>query len=75
VAGELSLKRQDCEVVGVKELDGKISDRIRSGEIPADNLSKGRDLSEQPPSDDTVRSAEGHGLGKGATTARNGGAS
>lgn len=59
----------------MKELDGKTSNRIRSGEIPADSLSKGRDLSEQPPSDDAVRSAQGHGLGQGATTARNGGAS
>ena len=57
------------------KLSGSTSDRIRSGDIPADALSKGRDLGEAPPSDAAVRSAQGHGLGSGATTARNGGAS
>lgn len=59
----------------MKELSGKTSDRIRSGEIPADSLSKGRDLGQEPPSSSAVRNAEGHGLGNGATSARNGGAS
>jgi hypothetical protein len=57
----------------VKELSGKISDRIRSGEIPADYLPKGRTAQEPPPSTDAVLNARGHGLGAGATDARNGG--
>lgn len=58
----------------MEKLSGKTSDRIRSGEIPADSLAKGRDLGEAPPTPEAIRAAEGHGLGAGATEARNGGA-
>jgi hypothetical protein len=59
----------------MKELDGKTSDRIRSGEIPPEAIAKGRDAGQPEPPADAVRNAEGHGLGNGATSGRSGGAS
>lgn len=57
------------------ELGGRTSDRIRSGEIPSDAVptNKARPVSDETPSMAAVRQAEGHGLGSGATHARNGG--
>lgn len=63
------------------ELSGKISDRIRITDpkdpnyIPSSAFTKGRDLGEEPPSESAIRSARGHGLGRGAMRERNGGAS
>lgn len=57
----------------MKELQGSTSDRIRSGDIPADSLNPGRNQPEPPA--EAVRQAEGHGLGRGATPGRNGGVS
>jgi hypothetical protein len=48
----------------VHELRGKTSDRIRSGEIAAGKIER----PPETPSTEAVRDAEGHGLGKGATT-------
>lgn len=65
----------------LQELSGKISDRVRITDpnnpkyIPSSAFTKGRDLGEAPPSGRAVRDAEGHGLGRGATRERNGGAS
>lgn len=65
----------------MKELNGKISDRIRITDpenpdfIPSSAFTKGRDLGEEPPSAEAIRAAKGRGLGKGATRERNGGAS
>lgn len=44
-------------------LSGKISDRIRSGEIAAGKVERAK----EEPSTDAVRSGEGHSMGKGAT--------
>lgn len=56
-------------------LGGKTSDRIRSGDIPKDAVptNRARAAADETPSMDAVRRAEGHGLGRGATTGRNGG--
>lgn len=65
----------------MKELNGKISDRVRITDprdpdfIPSSAFSKGRDLSDDPPSAEAVKAAKGRGLGRGATRERNGGAS
>lgn len=50
----------------MKPLKGKISDKIRSGELPADvNVTKLRDMGEvAPPSPQAVRDARGQGVGK-----------
>ena len=61
------------EGLSMRELDGKTSARIRSGEINPDALAKGRDLRDEPPSPAAVRHAECHGMGRGATSVRNGG--
>lgn len=54
-------------------LSGKISDRIRNGNIPAESLTKVRvETAEEMPTPDQVRRASGRGLGSGATRARNG---
>lgn len=55
-------------------LSGKITDRIKSGDIPAEATKK-VDRADDKPSVKAIKSAEGHGLGKGATRGRNGGAS
>lgn len=44
-------------------LPGKISDRIRSGEIAAGKVERAK----EEPSSDAVRGGEGHAMGKGAT--------
>lgn len=55
----------------MKFLSGPISDRIRSGEIDASTLNKPRtSTAEEAPTPSAIRSAEGHGLGSGATSAR-----
>lgn len=55
----------------MKFLSGKISDRIESGEIPAEAVANNRvSSSDQVPPAGAVRHAEGHGLGRGATTDR-----
>lgn len=66
----------------MKELNGKISDRIRITDpkdpsfIPSSALTKGRTIrDEEPPSAEAIRSAKGQGLGQGAERRRNGGAS
>lgn len=68
-----------CGDVGgqrVKDLDGKTSDRIRSGEIPPEALAKGRvETFEEMPDIEYVKHGGGRGLGQGATRKRNGGAS
>lgn len=46
------------------ELSGKISDRIRSGEIPADPLAPRFEADDRPKAS-SVRHGEGHGLGDG----------
>lgn len=46
------------------ELSGKISDRIRSGDIAPSTLHPTR--TQPAPSSEAVRGAEGHGLGDGA---------
>jgi hypothetical protein len=53
---------------------GKITKRIKSGEIPPAAVDYKRQ-GDPPPSSQTVRDAGGHGLGKGAHRRRNGGAS
>jgi hypothetical protein len=54
-------------------LSGKISDRIRGGDLPKNVQVTGpRADADDRPSAKAVRSAKGHGLGKGATRARNG---
>jgi hypothetical protein len=53
------------------ELSGKISDRIRRGEIDADPLAP-RTYVDDRPRPESLRQAEGHGLGTGATRARSG---
>lgn len=55
-------------------VSGPISDRIRSGDIPADAFPTTRPATEEEqPTTAALHRAEGHGLGRGATTARNGG--
>lgn len=54
------------------ELSGKISDRIRSGDIPADSISSKRPPFYDPPKADSIRHGSGQGLGQGATRARAG---
>lgn len=44
-------------------LPGKISDRIRSGEIVASNVHR----EPEQPSPDAVRDGKGHSMGNGAT--------
>ena len=46
-------------------LFGKISDRIRSGDIPADAVTSERSSSPEP-SAKSVKRASGRGLGRGA---------
>jgi hypothetical protein len=53
------------------DLPGKISDRIRAGQVPADLKFKGTD-GDPPPSPTAIRNAAGLGLGRGATRARSG---
>lgn len=56
----------------VFSVGGKVSDRISSGEIPDAYLARRRTVTEdEQPSVDALLSAEGHGLGRGATSARN----
>lgn len=60
----------------MKDLDGKTSDRIRSGEIPKDSINPVREVTaEEMPDVESVRHGGGRGLGQGAARARNGGAS
>lgn len=47
----------------MKELKGKISDRIRSGEIPADALPSKRPPTDDRPSADAVKRGKGRSLG------------
>ena len=55
----------------MKPLRGIISDRIRSGEIEGEAVTSNRvSASDQAPPAGAVRSAEGHGLGRGATDGR-----
>jgi len=54
------------------KLRGIISDRIRSGDIPADAVSNKRIPTADPPSASSVRHGSGRGLGQGATRARAG---
>lgn len=55
----------------MKFLSGKISDRIESGEIPPEAVANNRvSSSDQAPPASAVRHAEGHGLGRGATSDR-----
>lgn len=56
----------------MKPLKGKISDRMRSGELPPDILHK-RPETNETPSPEAVRAAKGQGLGEGATKRRTGG--
>lgn len=51
-------------------LIGKITQRILSGEIPADSVNPPR--SQPAPSSSAIRGAKGQGLGRGATTGRDG---
>lgn len=52
-------------------LSGKISDRIRSGELPKDvQINPSRQQPE--PKAESVRHGQGQGLGEGATRARSG---
>lgn len=56
----------------VISMGGVVSDRIASGEIPDRYLGRRRAVTEEEqPSVDALLSAEGHGLGRGATSARN----
>jgi hypothetical protein len=55
----------------VKELRGKISNRIWSGEVAASKVVR-ETTDEEEPTPEAVRNAEGHGQGKGATRARSG---
>ena len=67
--------RRDWEMASKPghELSGKTSDRIRSGKIAHDWLGIGKARpGDDPPSPAAVRSAEGHGLGSGATARRSG---
>ena len=59
----------------MKELPGKISDRIRGGKLPKDVVVTKTERHEPPPSDEAVRAAKGRSLGTGAERRRNGGAS
>lgn len=52
-------------------LPGKISDRIRSGEITEASTRK-IDRTDPPPKPDSVRHGSGHGLGHGAERRRSG---
>lgn len=52
-------------------LGGKISDRIRAGEI-TEHSTRSVDRTPDAPSTDSVRHGSGHGLGAGATRARGG---
>jgi hypothetical protein len=54
----------------MEELSGKISDRIRSGEIPADALPSKRPPADDRPSDEAVRGARGRSLGNPARSDR-----
>jgi hypothetical protein len=56
----------------MKFLRGKISDRIRSGELPPDVKHKYVRAPEKPAADN-VRHGSGRGLGKGATRQRGSG--
>jgi hypothetical protein len=55
----------------MEKLSGKISDRIRNGEIDADLKFKGNS-EEVPPKPESIRHGSGQGLGQGATRARSG---
>lgn len=56
----------------MNELDGPTSDRIRSGEIPAQYLEKSRLPVDDRPADWAVAGGRGYGLGNGATRVRSG---
>lgn len=52
-------------------LSGIISDRIHTGDIPEAHLNVSREATrEEAPSAESIRRAEGHGMGSGATSAR-----
>jgi hypothetical protein len=59
----------------MRKLSGKISDRIRGGDLPKDVVVTKTERHEPPPSDKAVRDAKGRSLGTGAERRRNGGAS
>lgn len=59
----------------MRKLSGKISDRIRGGDLPKDVVVTKTERQEPPPSSKAVRSAKGQSLGTGAERRRNGGAS
>jgi hypothetical protein len=63
------------EIDGMKELSGKISDKIRGGKLPKDVEVIKTDRVEPPPSSRAVRDGSGRSLGSGAERRRNGGAS
>ena len=75
-----AIRRDHAEAIemqeaSVRKLSGKISDRIRGGELPKDVEVIKTDRSEPPPSSQSVRDAGGRSLGTGAERRRNGGAS
>lgn len=56
----------------MKPLSGTISDRLRKLFAPGDPAWTAKRQGEAPPSAKAVRSAQGRGLGKGATRKRSG---
>ncbi len=56
----------------MSELEGPISDRIRSGDIPAQYLEKSRLPVDDRPAAWAVAGGSGYGLGDGATRVRSG---
>lgn len=53
-------------------LSGKITDRIRRGQIPAEALTKKRIRTDEAPSSNAILHASGTGLGAGSTGRRSG---
>jgi hypothetical protein len=56
----------------VESLNGKISDRLRRQLSPTDPAWTAKRSGAEPPSAESVRTGEGHGLGQGAARARSG---
>lgn len=56
----------------MEKLGGKISDKLRAKFDPSDPVWTAKRQGEAPPSADSIRHAEGHGVGNGATRRRSG---
>ncbi len=56
----------------MEKLNGKISDKLRAKLAADDPAWSAKRHGEEPPTVESVRNAEGHGMGDGATRRRSG---